>query len=119
MRANSSFRTSPVDFQVSTPQIAFLAVSKNSLTIGKFFRFKDELPPCMRSSVIYKFTCGDCDAYLGCTQLRFSPSATDGTLKYRVLISIMEVKPVQLGLCLLTSLIVDYCFLRSWTAITT
>ena len=41
------------------PQISFLAVSKNYLTIGNFFKFKDEIPACVRSSVIYKFSCGD------------------------------------------------------------
>ena len=52
-------------------QISFLAVNKNSLTIGKLFRFKDEIPACVRSSVIYKFTCEDCNAfYLGCTRQR-------------------------------------------------
>ena len=54
------------------PQISFLAVNKNYLTIGKFFKFKDEIPECVRSSVIYKFSCGDCNAfYLGCTRQRF------------------------------------------------
>ena len=54
------------------PQISFLAVNKNYLTIGKFFKFKDEIPACVRSSVIYKFSCGDCNAsYLGCTRQRF------------------------------------------------
>ena len=34
--------------------------------------FKDEIPACVWSSIVYKFTCGDCNAYYrGCTQQRF------------------------------------------------
>ena len=40
--------------------------------MGKFFKFKDKIPACVRSSVIYKFSCGDCNvSYLGCTRQRF------------------------------------------------
>ena len=40
----------------------------NSLSIGSFFRYKDRLPKCCQSSVVYKFSCASCGAsYVGST----------------------------------------------------
>ena len=40
----------------------------NSFTIGSFFRYKDKLPKCCQSTVIYEFRCASCGAsYIGST----------------------------------------------------
>lgn len=53
----------------SCPQIIFLAVNKKYFKM--VFRLKEEIYSCVRPSVIYKFTCGDChSSYLACTQPR-------------------------------------------------
>ena len=52
-----------------------------SLTIQNLFRFKDRLRPSLVSSVIYKYTCGQCSAtYVGETrkQLRVRMSQHRG-----------------------------------------
>ena len=60
-------------FSVFYPQASFLAVLKNYLTIDKILRSKNEISVCVRSSIIYKFLCGECnDFYLGCRQHRFN-----------------------------------------------
>ena len=43
-------------------------ILSNSYSIGSLFRFKDSLPPEMRSSIIYKYSCEQCSSeYIGCT----------------------------------------------------
>ena len=50
------------------PQVDFRFVFKNTFRVGSFFHFKDRLPTSIRSSVIYKFTCPNCQVgYLGST----------------------------------------------------
>ena len=47
-------------------------IFKSSTRISNFFRFKDKMPYCLRSNVVYKFSCGRCTAtYYGktCRQL--------------------------------------------------
>ena len=54
------------------PQIDFYFVFKNTFKIGSFFHFKDHLPTLFRSSIIYKFTCPNCQVgYLGSTYRAF------------------------------------------------
>ena len=54
------------------PQLHFLPSLTNPFTVGSFFKFKDALPNDLRSGVVYKFSCGGCDAtYIGCTRQRF------------------------------------------------
>ena len=49
------------------PYVEFRFVFKNPLTIGSLFHFKDSLPDLMRSSIIYLFTCPECNSgkYIG------------------------------------------------------
>ena len=50
----------------------FLPSLSNPFTIGSLSLFKDALPKDLRSGVVYKFSCGGCDAtYIGCTRQRF------------------------------------------------
>ena len=50
------------------PHIDFNFVFKNTFKIGSFFHFKDRLPTPIRSSVVYKFTCPNCQVgYFGST----------------------------------------------------
>ena len=40
----------------------------NSFSIGSLFRFKDKLPKCCQSTVVYEFSCASCGAsYVGST----------------------------------------------------
>lgn len=59
------------------PQIQFKIAFNNSFKINSFFKFKDKLPDSLCSCVIYKYTCGACQAtYIGSTakqsKIRFS-----------------------------------------------
>ena len=36
-------------------------IIKSSTGISSFFQFKDKLPNCLRSNVVYKFSCGTCN----------------------------------------------------------
>ena len=36
-------------------------VFKSSTRLTNFFRFKDKTPSCLRSKIVYKFTCGRCN----------------------------------------------------------
>ena len=43
-------------------------VLTNTFSIGSFFRYKDRLPKCCQSTVVYKFCCASCGAsYVGST----------------------------------------------------
>ena len=54
------------------PQVQFYPSLSNPFTIGSFFNFKDRLPSELMSGVVYKFSCGGCNAsYIGCTRQRF------------------------------------------------
>ena len=37
-------------------------IFKSSRRLANFFKFKDKIPLCLRSNIIYKFTCGRCNA---------------------------------------------------------
>ena len=40
----------------------------NKFTIGSLFNYKDKLPTCLRSSLVYKFSCAHCaSVYIGST----------------------------------------------------
>ena len=40
----------------------FKVIVKSSTRLAKFFRFKDKIPLCLRSNIVYKFACGRCSA---------------------------------------------------------
>ena len=47
-------------------------IFKSSTRLANFFRFKDEIPLCLRSKIAYKFACGKCNAtYYGKTFRHF------------------------------------------------
>ena len=47
---------------------SFKIILVNNFKIGSFFNYKDRLPLCSRSSVVYKFNCSLCEAmYVGST----------------------------------------------------
>ena len=51
-------------FPFLNPRIVLM----NSFSIGHFFRYKDRLPKCCQSTVVYKFCCASCGAsYVGST----------------------------------------------------
>ena len=37
-------------------------IFKSSKRLANFFRFKDKIPLCLRSNIVYKFTCGRCNS---------------------------------------------------------
>ena len=48
------------------PQIDFKFVSRNDFRIGSFFKIKDQLPTAIVSSLVYKFSCPNCQiGYFG------------------------------------------------------
>ena len=55
------------------PQIDLKIILTNKFTIGSLFKFKDRLPPMLRSGFIYKYNCKvPCtSSYVGCTSRRF------------------------------------------------
>ena len=52
------------------PMIQFRPILSNHFALGNFFKHKDELPLCMRSRVVYKFSCPSCPlgTYIGYTE---------------------------------------------------
>ena len=44
---------------------SFKIILVNNFKIGSFFNYKDRLPLCSRSSVVYKFNCSLCEAMYG------------------------------------------------------
>ena len=54
------------------PQVQFTPSLSNPFTVGSLFRFKDSIPSNLRSGLVYKYSCGGCNAtYIGCTRQRF------------------------------------------------
>ena len=50
------------------PQIQFRCIFRNDFSIGSLFKFKDRLPPLLRTSVVYQYSCGQCSSsYIGQT----------------------------------------------------
>ena len=48
------------------PQIDFNIIFTNDFSIGSFFLFKDKVSPCVKSNIVYKYSCGLCSAtYIG------------------------------------------------------
>ena len=46
-------------------------VLRNRLTVSSFFHFKDRIPKCLRSGIVYKFRCSSCEeSYIGSTYVR-------------------------------------------------
>ena len=55
-------------FRKYFPEINIYICFRNEFTIQTFFRYKDTLPPALRSSLIYKFSCETCSRqYIGST----------------------------------------------------
>ena len=54
------------------PQINFRLAHNNSFRIKSFFPFKDKLPETIRASIIYKFSCPNCQfGYIGSSTRSF------------------------------------------------
>ena len=48
------------------PQINLSIIFQNKNSVGSFFNFKDKIPQCVRSNVVYKYSCSHCNAtYVG------------------------------------------------------
>ena len=46
-------------------------VLRNRFTISSLFHFKDRIPKCLRSGIVYKFSCSSCEeSYIGSTYVR-------------------------------------------------
>ena len=47
--------------------------SSNQFTVGRMFPFKDMIPKCIRSNVVYKYECGICNStYIGETTRHYT-----------------------------------------------
>ena len=56
-------------FKKFYPQIRLRVILVNNNTIGNLFKFKDRLPTMLCSGIVYKYSCGGCDAtYVGKSQ---------------------------------------------------
>ena len=54
------------------PQLNIRVIFKPKVTIQRFFKFKDVLPPELQSSIVYKYKCHDCNAmYIGKSKRQF------------------------------------------------
>ena len=54
------------------PQISFRVVFQPQTRLASLFRFKDGIPKCMRSGVVYQFKCSSCNAsYIGQTSRHY------------------------------------------------
>ena len=54
------------------PQLQVRIIFKNTFSIASFFKYKDRTPDCVRSCVVYLFTCGQCNStYCGETTRHF------------------------------------------------
>ena len=51
-------------------QVDFNLMFKTAKSIGDVFNFKDRIQPLMRSKVIYKIRCGDCNDFYKCQTSR-------------------------------------------------
>ena len=48
------------------PYVNLRLIFKNTFTISSMFRFKDVVPPCVKSNIVYKYQCGICHStYIG------------------------------------------------------
>ena len=48
------------------PQLDVKIIFKNSFSVSSFFNYKDKVLPLVQSSLVYKYSCGQCDAtYIG------------------------------------------------------
>ena len=53
-------------------------IFKSSTRLANFFRFKDKIPLCLRSNIVYKFACGRCNAtHYGETCRHFKVTVTN------------------------------------------
>ena len=60
------------------PYCKLQVIFHSKQTIGSFFRFKDRLPQNLRSLVLYKFTCVNCNVdYYGKTKRQFEVRANE------------------------------------------
>ena len=56
-------------FKKFYPQIRLRVILVNNNTIGNLFKFKDRLPTMLCSGIVYKYSCGECNAtYVGKSQ---------------------------------------------------
>ena len=59
-------------FRRHYPQIDLRVIFKPSFRVSDLFHFKDRIPRDVRSSVVYQFSCGSCNAtYIGMTARHF------------------------------------------------
>ena len=53
------------------PYLNLKVVLRNRFTISSLFHFKDRIPKCLRSGIVYKFSCSSCEeSYIGSTYVR-------------------------------------------------
>ena len=55
------------------PHVNVRILFKNKLTTSSMFRFKDELPLCVLSNIVYQYNCGMCNSkYIGETSRHYT-----------------------------------------------
>ena len=59
-------------FQTCSKDIKLNVVFKSSVRVSNAFRFKDQIPKCLNSMLLYKFTCNTCNSvYIGKTKRHY------------------------------------------------
>ena len=76
------------------PNISLRIIFKTPLCISSFFPNKDLLPPLHRSSLVYKYKCGSCNAsYIGKTTRQTQVDVHHGISSHTVISSIHPFIP--------------------------
>ena len=59
-------------FRTCSKDIKLNVVFKSSVRVSNAFRFKDQIPKCLNSMLLYKFTCNTCNSvYIGKTKRHY------------------------------------------------
>ena len=61
-------------FRTCDKDIKLNVVFKSSVWLSNALRFKDQIPKCFNSMLLYKFTCNSCNSvYIGKTKIHYLP----------------------------------------------
>ena len=75
----------------SIPFCKFKVFFKSSLRLGTLFNFKDQIPKALLSGIVYKFSCGGCNAtYIGKTKRHFKKRVSEHIGVYALTVNVLQ-----------------------------